>query len=69
VSPALSFARTGATNILRWPAWAADYLPQSHTNLSTSDWATLTNLPVLIGYENVLTNTSTTTNAFFRLRR
>jgi hypothetical protein len=68
VQPVITLTRTGTNNVLRWPAWA-DYLPQTHTNLSTPDWTTLTNLPSLIGYESVLSNATTTPNAFFRLRR
>ena len=69
VPPDLSLTRSGITNTLRWPAWAAEFVPQTHTNLSSVDWTTLTNLPALVGYENALTNSSATSNAFFRLRR
>lgn len=69
VSPYLTYRRTGNTNILRWPAWAGEFLPQTHTNLSTADWVTLTNLPTLVGYENMLTNSSSAPHVLFRLRR
>lgn len=69
VQPSLSLTRTGTSNRLRWPAWATDYKLQSHTNLATSNWTTTTNLPVLLGYETVVTNISTGSNGFFRLKR
>jgi cyclophilin family peptidyl-prolyl cis-trans isomerase len=69
VQPSVSLTRTGTSNILRWPAWATDYQLQSHTNLATSNWATVTNLPSLVGYETVVTNLSAGSNLFFRLKR
>ena len=69
VQPPLTLARTGSTNLLRWPAWASDYAVQTHTNLASSNWTTLTNLPALIGYENAVTNTSGDISSFFRLKR
>jgi cyclophilin family peptidyl-prolyl cis-trans isomerase len=69
VQPSVSLTRTGTSNVLRWPAWATDYQLQSHTNLATSLWAAVTNLSGLAGYETVVTNVSTGSNAFFRLKR
>ena len=69
VQPNLSMSRSGTNNILRWPAWAADFVAQSHTNLATTNWISLTNNSYLIGYENVITNGSSSTNRFYRLRR
>ena len=69
VQPRLDLARAGTNNILKWPAWAGDFLPQSQTNLSSTNWVSLTNLPALLGYECVVTNGSPATNLFFRLKR
>jgi hypothetical protein len=69
VQPSLQFSRAGTQNVLRWPAWATDYQLQSHTNLSTTTWSPVTNFPALVGYESVVTNTSSTSNVFFRLKR
>ncbi len=69
VQPSISLTRSGSSNILRWPAWATDYQLQSHTNLATSNWTPATNLPSLVGYETVVTNVSTGSNVFFRLKR
>ena len=69
VQPSLSLTRTGTNTILRWPSWAADFSAQSHTNLATTNWVSLTNNTYLISYENVTTNGSSVTNRFYRLRR
>jgi len=69
VQPSLTLERTGSTNLLRWPAWASDYALQSHTNLATSNWTSVTNVPNLGGYENTITNVSTSSSVFFRLKR
>jgi len=69
VPPALSLSRSGTNSILKWPAWASEYQPQTHTNLGTTNWVALTNLPALAGYEIAVTNGSTASNALFRLRR
>jgi len=68
VRPALRFSRSNNLNILRWPAWANEYQLQFHTNLATSNWTAMTNLPVLQGYEMVVTNASPSGNLFFRLK-
>ncbi len=69
VQPALTMTRSGTNTVLRWPAWAGDFAAQSHTNLATTNWVSLTNNASLIGYENVVTNGSSATNRFYRLRR
>ena len=69
VQPSISLTRTGTSNLLRWPAWATEYQVQTHTNLTTSNWTPATNLPTLVGYETVVTNLSTGSNLFFRLKR
>jgi cyclophilin family peptidyl-prolyl cis-trans isomerase len=69
VQPALTMTRSGTNTVLRWPAWAGNFAAQSHTNLATTTWVSLTNNAYLIGYENVVTNGSSVTNRFYRLRR
>lgn len=69
VQPSLSLTRIGASDLLRWPAWATDYQLQSQTNLATGSWAAVTNLPRLVGYETVVTNLSSESSGFFRLKR
>lgn len=69
VRPTLRLSRANSLNTLRWPGWAAEYQLQTLTNLSAGNWASVTNFPTLVGYENVVTNTSTSSNLFFRLKR
>jgi hypothetical protein len=69
VQPSLALTRDAPNDILEWPAWASGYQLQSHTNLITADWITLTNLSALVGYENVVTNASSANDLFFRLKR
>ncbi|MBE0540796.1 MAG: peptidylprolyl isomerase [Verrucomicrobia bacterium] len=69
IQPHLSIARHGGQYLLRWPAWATEYQVQSHTNLATPDWLTLTNPPALNGYDQVLTYTNAASREFFRLKR
>jgi peptidyl-prolyl cis-trans isomerase A (cyclophilin A) len=69
VPPSLSLTRSGATNILRWPAFATDYFLQSQTNLLSASWADVASFPALIGYENVVTNSTTAGSSFFRLKK
>ena len=68
VPPTLKLTRQGTTNIVQWPAWASDYSLLSHTNLMTTNWVTVTNLAVVMGYYNFVTNSSAATNLFYRLR-
>lgn len=69
VPPALSLTRWSNTNRMMWPSWAAGFQLQWHTNLGTVQGATVTNLPVVAGYDYVVTNSSTGSNVFFRLKR
>jgi hypothetical protein len=69
VPPVVTLARTGTTNAVRWPAWAADYHLQANASLASTNWAALTNFPALDGYDNVITNSTTNGNLFFRLKQ
>ncbi|MGC3960550.1 MAG: peptidylprolyl isomerase [Verrucomicrobiota bacterium] len=69
VPPSLYYTRVGNTNLLRWPAWAAGYQLQTHTDLATTNWITATNLPTLVGHEITTTIIANGSNIFFRLKR
>lgn len=69
VPPSLVLSKSGANNILRWPAWATEYRLQIHTNLATTNWTTVSNHPALVGFESVVTNSTAGGNVFFRLKR
>ncbi len=67
--PSLSLTRSGTTNNVNWPAWAFGYQLQSNTNLASTNWVAVTNISSLVAYQNVVTNSTTNGNLFFRLRR
>lgn len=69
VPPKLAFARAANTNRISWPAWASEYQLQVNTNLAGGNWADVTNLNFLTGYETVVTNTTPSSNTYYRLRR
>ena len=69
IQPSVTLTHIGASNILRWPAWAADYQLQAHTDLATSNWMPTLDRPGLAGYEIVVTNASNGSNGFYRLKR
>ena len=69
VPPGLSLTRSAAGNVILWPAWATDYQLQSNTNLSTANWLAVTNFSTLVGYQSVVSNSTTGGNLFFRLKK
>jgi cyclophilin family peptidyl-prolyl cis-trans isomerase len=74
VAPALSLALVGTNNVIAWPAWAFGYAVQTSTNLAGTNWVTVTNVAALAGFQNVITN-ATSSNAapaspmFYRLEQ
>jgi cyclophilin family peptidyl-prolyl cis-trans isomerase len=69
VPPALTLARTGTNNVVRWPAWATDYQLQSAASAASSNWLAVTNFSWLAGYECTVTNHTTNGAFFFRLKK
>ncbi len=69
VPPSLSLTRSGANYSVGWPAWAFAYQLLSNTTFASTNWVAITNLSSLVGYDNVVTNNTGTSNAFFRLKR
>ena len=69
VPPSLSLKQFGTNNSVVWPAWAAAYQLQSNTNLATTNWVAITNLSSLVGYQNVVTNGTTNSSFFLRLKK
>jgi peptidylprolyl isomerase len=68
VVPSLSLTRMGSNMEVAWPAWAYQFGLQSNSNLAGTAWAAVTNYPALAGFQNVVTNTSSPGNLFFRLK-
>jgi cyclophilin family peptidyl-prolyl cis-trans isomerase len=69
VPPVLGFTRTKTNNTISWPAWAFAYQLRSSSNLANPNWTPATNLSSLVGYQNVVTNSTTASNLYFRLKR
>jgi hypothetical protein len=69
-APSLSaLAQTGQI-ILRWPATATDYVLESALTLAAGGvWQTVTNAPVVVGQDRVVTNTTTGSQRYYRLRQ
>ena len=69
VPPSVSLTRHGTNNSVSWPAWSFAYQPQSNTNFTSTNWAAIPNLSSLLGYQNVVTNGTTNSKFFFRLKK
>jgi cyclophilin family peptidyl-prolyl cis-trans isomerase len=69
VPPSISLTTVGTNTIVTWPAWATDYQLKSATNLVGANWQTVSNFPVLTGYNSVVTNGTTGSTLFFRLAK
>lgn len=71
-APALSLAIQLLPNsevALSWPASATDFFLEANTNLNTTTWVAVTNVPVDVGGTNVITNAVTESALFYRLRK
>ena len=66
---ALAISQQAGVTSLSWPASLTGFVPESTTNLAPSNWQTITNQPIQIGAQTVLSNTWTDSNRFFRLRQ
>ena len=65
--PSLAIATAGNQAILSWPTWAPNFSMQSTTNLAVPVWTAITNTPVVIDTNNVLTNCLSGDQRFYRL--
>ena len=64
IPPTLNLASAGNLTALYWPAYATNYFLESTTNLSTANWAAVTN-----GTPNIcITVSNTVPTIFFRLK-
>jgi fibronectin-binding autotransporter adhesin len=67
--PILSIHHSANTSVvLSWPSNFTGFTLEANTNLSTSLWATTAPPPVVSGTNNVVTNTVTGTQKYYRLR-
>jgi hypothetical protein len=60
-------AAAGNQVTIRWPTSQVNYVLESATNFNNS-WTAVTNVPAIVGTNNVVTNTPTGGSRFFRLR-
>ena len=66
--PSLSIALAGSNVVLSWPSWASDLHLQRTSDLTTSNWSAVTNLPVVTNLQNQVTlGPSSSDNTFYRL--
>lgn len=54
---------------LSWPSSATGFALQANTNLSSTNWVAVTNVPVVVNGKNTVTNSITNSTAFYRLRK
>jgi hypothetical protein len=69
VVPSLSLTPAGQSMQVAWPAWAYQFGLQDSSNLTDAAWVDVTNYPALAGFQNVVSNTASSGNLFFRLKQ
>ena len=57
------------TAVVAWPAPSTGFLLQQNTNLATTNWVTVTNIPIVVGSENHVIVNPPTGNRFYRLKQ
>ena len=69
-APPLQAKASGANAMLSWPLAAQDFALQYTTNLATTNiWTTVTNVPAVLDFQNVITNPIIGGEKFFRLKK
>lgn len=67
--PSLSISPLGSQVLVSWPGWATNFTLQCSTDLTTTNWITLTNTPALTGGQFQLPIAAMGAQAFYRLVR
>ncbi len=65
---ALKITRFSTNLVLSWPVPPADFVLQRNSNLTTTNWTTVTNTPVITNGLNQVTLSLPATNQFYRLK-
>jgi len=66
--PQLSIAVSDTNVVLSWPTNALEFTLQCATNpASSADWSDVTNVPVVVNGQDIVTNSISGTQQFFRL--
>ena len=63
------FLTTTNTAVVAWPAPSTGFVLQQNTNLITTNWVTVTNIPIVVGSENHVIVNPPTGNRFYRLKQ
>lgn len=63
----LSFAATVTNLLLSWPTQSVAYAVQQNRDFNSTNWVTLTNLPVVMGSQNQVTLAKPQATMFYRL--
>jgi hypothetical protein len=69
VLPQIKVSPSGTNLVLRWPASATSFVLEAACECSSAGWAGVTNTPIQMGQEMVLTNHPQLTRQFYRLRK
>jgi hypothetical protein len=68
LSPAaLNLVLSGANQLVSWPSPPGDFVLQQNSGLTTTNWTTVTNVPVLVNGQNQVTLPPGSSNQFYRL--
>ena len=65
--PSLGIALTGQQVVISWPTWAPNYGLQTTTNLASPVWIAVSPVPVVFNGQNVVTNSISAAQQFYRL--
>ncbi len=69
-APSLQAQTSGNSVVITWPLSASGYLLETSDNLAAmNSWVTVTNAPVIAGFQNTVTNDVSAGSRFFRLRK
>lgn len=66
-SPPLTVVHFRTNIVVSWPSYYGDFLLESSTNLSTTNWLSVPNTPVALGSQFIVTNNVSVGNRLYRL--
>jgi hypothetical protein len=70
VPPSLQAQANSNSLIVTWPLSAANYILETTDNLAlTNSWTTVTNVPVVMTFQNTVTIETSEGSRFYRLRQ
>ena len=67
--PKLSIVRQNTNSVVSWPAVATGFTLEGSSTLLTNSWVTVPGAPVVVGNQNVVTNSGTNNYLFYRLKK